>query len=193
MSSMSKKIKIVFTFSVLLNVLLLGVSAGYALKRYTYEPWSEMKETLAPETRELLRTTLKERLQEARPRIQAYREARSELEAVLTAKIFDEKAYALAAKRMIDLGGDISAHKMETIRTLASALPVEERRKMAQKFVRVLSGKGPREHREHGDKFGAGLKSSGDHVLDTERFNDEGPVFPRDILKDNVSQHPDEK
>ncbi|MCB1783638.1 MAG: periplasmic heavy metal sensor [Alphaproteobacteria bacterium] len=174
MSNLSKRVRVVFTLSVLLNVLLLGLAAGQGYKMMMDEPkpWDEVKENLAPETRDLLKSTLRARIGEIKPVFQSMREQKKALEAVLMADTFDSDAFEAVAKNIRGLEEKIDDHKLETVRALASQLPAVERRKMAKRFVQVLTEGGSR-GKKHGDH-----SNGGDERRDgSERHEQQGQRF----------------
>ena len=67
---MSKNMKILFTCSVLLNVLLLGLAGGIAFFDHHRDPVAKMQEGMSPEGRNIV----------ARQMQSAFRDGRSEME-----------------------------------------------------------------------------------------------------------------
>lgn len=65
---MSKSAKIAFTFSLILNVLLLGLVAGRLYyERFQSAPWKETKAALEPETHKVIKTTFETKGKEIFP------------------------------------------------------------------------------------------------------------------------------
>ncbi|HOO82331.1 MAG TPA: periplasmic heavy metal sensor [Alphaproteobacteria bacterium] len=137
---MDKKIKIVLVGSVVLNLLLGGMVGGHVYKRWSAHPWHEVKEQLSPESRNLVGRTFQSAFREIKPLGDKARKARVDLVKILSADDFDEEAYDKAAAKMLEIGGEMKAHKVETIKTLAAQLSVEERRKMADRMAQMVGG-----------------------------------------------------
>lgn len=137
---MMSKMKVSLSLSLILNVLLLGVIAGDAARRYQDRPWNEFKEQLAPETRALMKKTFEEKRQRIRQNRQITSEMKVDLEKILTAEEFDPAAFETSAKAFLDFNRKISDDKLKTINAMAQELPLEERKKVSKKFISILAG-----------------------------------------------------
>lgn len=137
---MSKNIKILFTASLIFNLLLLGIIGGHALDRYKKHPWHQTKEQLSPESRNLVGRTFQSAFREMKPIGDEARKVRAELVKILSADDFDEEAFNRQAEKMLEIGGQMDAHKMETVKTLATQMNAEDRRLMANKMTRMIGG-----------------------------------------------------
>ena len=162
---MKKSVKTIFTLSIILNLLLLGTVGGH-IYRHTTEPgsWHQIKETLAPETKKVMRETFKR--SEMFSMFREVRKKRSEIEKVLTAEEFDPAAYDIIAQEIQELNIRFSAKRLEHIKEVASKLPQEERKKLAKHAVSKLFGKSG--HRKGKHKKHDGMKQDVQRLLKSE-------------------------
>jgi uncharacterized membrane protein len=144
---MSRKQKSLFTFSVMLNILLLGMIAAF----YFCSPSFMWKHGpapsvagLSPEAKSMMRESFNSAGDEMRSKFREARETREELVKILSAETFDAKAYDKAAAHMSEIKQDIAANKARVARELAAKLPAEDRRKMANNLVNGGEREGPR-------------------------------------------------
>lgn len=146
---MTKTVKIIFTISLVLNLLFLGG----AISAYVHHPekvqgWKEVRETLAPETRDLMKVTFKEKKQEVLPLFKEAHKKKQEMKKVMTAKAFDPEAFDGLAIELKSIKADLLDHKLEVIKTVLSKLPQEERAKLAKHIAEKLFGDGGRDGRK---------------------------------------------
>ena len=146
---MNKKMKIIFTLSLVTNILLLGVLGGqaYHMKRGWHGSWGDLRKTLTPETRALMRQTFKEKEPEIFAIFKEVREKKNILIEAFSAEVFDPVAYDAAARDLQQLGIKIANHKLETFKTLGAELPQEDREVLAQKLAAAVLGKHGRKGR----------------------------------------------
>lgn len=137
---MTKKTKIILSTSLIFNVLLIGIIGGHVIDRYKKHPWHAMKEQLSPESRNLVGRTFQSGFREIKPIGDEARKIRAELVKILTAEEFNEDAYDKIAQKMLDISGKMDAHKIETVKTLAMQMSVEDRVIMADKMARMVGG-----------------------------------------------------
>ncbi len=147
---MSKSMKVIFTFSLVLNVLLLGIICGhtYHVKRGGHpSSWKELRGQITPEAIGLI----KEAFENKRPEVIAvFKEARHKKKAlvdVFSAEEFDPVAYDAAARGLQQLGVKISDYKLETFKDLGSKLSQPDREALAHKFASTVLGKHGRKGR----------------------------------------------
>ena len=149
MSSMSKRIKIIFTVSIALNVLLFGAGAGHVYHHWLSHPWHEVKAELAPETRNIVGRTFQSAFREIRPLGQDARRARADLVKILSAQKFDEAAFDKAVERLSGVKSKMRATKIKATKDLAMQLSAEERRKMAERMAKMVGGGHERRVKRH--------------------------------------------
>lgn len=140
---MNKKMKIIFTLSLVINILLLGMLGGqvYRMKHGGHGSWGDLREKLTPETRALMKQTFKEKKPEIFAIFKEVREKKNALIEVFSAEVFDPVAYDAAARDLQQLGIKIANHKLETFKELGGQLPQEDRKVLAQKLVSTVLGR----------------------------------------------------
>jgi uncharacterized membrane protein len=144
---MTKKLKLVFIVSILLNVLLAGVILGELPRRFerNFRPGERLTRDLA-KLPEPLREKFRDKMDQARAS-GARRQMREEREAalrILAAEPFDEAAYDRQVKRIQDLRLQTTQRMADSIKELAIDLPQEERKAL----VEVLKRPPPRSRRK---------------------------------------------
>ncbi|MEM6780521.1 MAG: periplasmic heavy metal sensor [Pseudomonadota bacterium] len=139
---MSRTLKIIFTVSIILNIVLITAAVGYVHKRMQYGYGADKYQELSEEGRTLIQENFKERRKTMRPVFNDVRKAKAEMEAVLSADIFDEQAYDAAAKNLLDVRDGMSRSMSENAKTFLKELSVEDRKAMAKQMTKRLSGHG---------------------------------------------------
>ncbi len=139
---MTKAVKIIFTVSILLNLLLVGAFAGLALKHRSHQPWHEVKNEMAPETQHLMAKAYQDSRREMGVAIKDMRKGRDDLVKIMSAEEFDPEAYDVAMAKIVKARAEMGAKRMEATKEMAAQLPQSERKKLAQKFKRF----GDRKH-----------------------------------------------
>ena len=153
---MKKSVKIIFTLSIILNLLLLGLIGGHAMRvRGEPRPWDEMKTALAPETLGVLKTTFKDKRKDIFPLFKEARNIKQQMKSIITAESFDLAAFDAQAKALQDLNVQFSEHRLEALRDILSQLPQAERAKLADHTVDKLFGR-PEYGRHKKGKHGKG-------------------------------------
>lgn len=137
---MTKRVKIFFTVSVLLNLLLGGALAGMAVDEMGHKPWEEVKAELAPETQNLLARSFQESSRAMSSTIGDMRSAREKMKKIFSAKEFDETAYDKAVEEMTLAQQKLMNERLRVSKELATQLPQEEREKIAEKFSKPWGG-----------------------------------------------------
>lgn len=137
---MKKSHKIFLTSSVILNVVLIGVIAGHAVRAAKEAPWSKMQAELAPETREIMRKMFEEKREKIHAHMVDMKERKANMEAILAAPQFNADDFDVAVADWRSLNDRIISGKIESFKTIMAQLPQEERAKLAPKFVNMLVG-----------------------------------------------------
>ena len=146
---MSKRIKIIFIVSILLNVLFIGIMIGHFSKRAAMRETmkADMKETIAhlpEEKQELILSAMKKLRGNTRgTKVKADR-ARKELVETLTAPQFDPERFDNEVEEMHELFGVLTRSMASTVVELAKQLNREEREALAAFIEKARS------HRRHG-------------------------------------------
>lgn len=150
---MSRKLKIIFTASILLNILLIGVGAGWYHKKSHYWPGGYERPKISDESREAIRSNFKQARSEMKPIFEEMRAAKTQMENVLSAPEFDEAAYDAAAKKLLDTRDKLSRTMAGSAKNFLEDLPPEDRKAMAKHMAEKMGGGGHRKkHRKPEDR-----------------------------------------
>lgn len=151
---MKKSVKILFTGSVLLNVVFLGLIGGHFYHMMADHPWNEVREELAPESQNHVARTFQNAFRAIREEGDKARKSRAALVQIISAKDFDAKAFDKVAAELAESKERITVIKMNATKEVAAQLSQEERAKMAQRMTRMIGGgwevRVHRERRPHG-------------------------------------------
>lgn len=146
---MSKTLKIIFTVSIILNVLLSGAVGGVIYKEWRYHPWHEIKKELSPEAKNLVARSFQQGRREAGPSIREAMSDRRELVKILEAKEFDAEKFQAKAEELQKIQGKLTDIKIEATLELARELSYEDRKKLAENIARTFSGRKFHENYNH--------------------------------------------
>ena len=141
---MNRNLKILFTLSVILNVLLIGVSGGMVFKHRHGGPGRWMEEAqhgMSPESRNLMAREFQESHKQIGPLGQKAREAREKIVQILSSPEFNEGEFDAAIESLRDAQQSIMAQKMSATKRIAAQMPQEERAKLAKHFEKSFSGR----------------------------------------------------
>ncbi len=98
---MSKKMKFVFTLSVLANLLLAGLVIGHSAKRWRGPPPGlPVAENLSVDSKALIRKVFEEERAGLQPLMQEMHGVKSDLMKAVSAETFDAGAFDAAAGKM---------------------------------------------------------------------------------------------
>ncbi len=148
---MSKKIKIILTMSVLVNLLLAGTLAGIVMDKHREMPWEKTKRELTPESQELVSKMFQNTWKDMGPVIRQSMDNRKYLADVVRADEFDPKAFDEAVKRLRGVQDLIAKKKIESTKELLIKLPDEDRKKLAEQVANSFSWKGNRHGKRPAD------------------------------------------
>ena len=144
---MSRTVRLFILLSVVLNVVLIGFTAGRGCNRHEIKRGDHIIELLdrssLPEAR---RAELKEKLRAALPdaeRKKAKRQLREEAIAILEAEHFDAAAYRESMNKMLVERQRHKQRIVEVMVEIASELNQEERKALAKIFRRASRFKNP--------------------------------------------------
>jgi len=135
---MSRKMKVIFTISVLLNVLFLGATMGIGYHRWHDNPWQETKKDLSPQGRNVVASQFQAIRNDVRGLFVEGRQAHRALAKTLTADEFDSETFEKEAKALMDVQEKIMRHKIDTVKNLSEKLPEADRKKLARKLANSL-------------------------------------------------------
>ncbi len=159
---MSKSVKIVFTVSILLNVLFLGIAVGGFVHgmQVQQRPWDRTKARLTHESRDIIKSVFKHKRKAVMPLFKEVVKQREEVRNILSAPEFDVNAYDAFVAEFKTLNWKLMDSRLNAVRDIFSKLPVEERRKIAGYMAGKILGKVP-----DNVKRCSGVNRSGCHNL----------------------------
>lgn len=134
---MKRHLKIIFTVSVLLNVLLVGMLAGSCDKRWD-GPLSRMAESRDPQFDHKMGKAMMEARKGQQPLQDSLKSAKKELHKVLAAETFDEAAFNAASEKMYKAQADLFKSRNEATLNMAKDMSPAERQEMA-KHLQAMS------------------------------------------------------
>lgn len=142
---MSQSIKTIFTLSLLLNLILVGVSVGCLWKRHDHKmPFSEASE----QTRAEFRAAFEGNRDSMRADIDSIRASRASLESIIAAEPFDRAAYDAEVKDVLSIRDKMGQRRAGILGDVLEKLPASERALIAKKISSKLADDRPR----HGGK-----------------------------------------
>lgn len=136
---MSKKLRLIFTLSLIANVLFVAVGAGLF--------WRFCKDDvpiagdMSPEARHFVARTFQEGRERVKPLYENIRAQRPKVEEIITAEKFDKKAYDKEVDKMLDIRDKISRERADVMGQALSDLPQDDREKFAKRALDGLEGK----------------------------------------------------
>lgn len=136
---MSKKAKLIFTASILLNLLLLGAGSGMLVKRAYNNPWSQAYQDLGPQSQHSVARAFQKARKDMRATRKEFHAARRELTKILQKDTLDEEAYAQAMERMNEAQAKMHTHKIEMMKDIMRDLSPEEREILTDRIMAPFS------------------------------------------------------
>jgi len=137
---MSKKLKLFVLISVILNVTLIGIIAGYSYQHFSVKRGDKIIALLDHSSlSEDKRNSFKEKLQNIfhnKNKRKNKQKWRDETLAILTAEKFDVDAYRAQLEKMITRRNQNKRERVEILVEIASQLNQSERKDLAEIFRR---------------------------------------------------------
>lgn len=133
---MSRRLKVIFTLSLLLNVLLIGVVAGACYKRMDGPP--RFSESRNPQFNHKMAQAMMEARKGQEALYKDMKDARKELVSVLSAPDFSEDAFKAASEKVEKAQEALSRARNEATLKMAKEMTPEERQQMA-KHMQAMS------------------------------------------------------
>lgn len=133
---MSKRMKLVFTISVLLNIVLVAVGAGML---YSYTQGIPIPGTMSPDARNFVARTYQNGREEVKPLIVEVKSRRKTVETILQSSNFDRKAYDNAVDDLLETQGKIARHRADTMGRALNDLSADDRKKFSKEILVNLS------------------------------------------------------
>lgn len=134
---MNRRTKIIFTISLLLNIVLIGAGAGMAYKMHQ-DPFPG---DMSPQARAFMGKIFEQGRAEVKPLIDETKAKRKIVESILTAETFDRDAYTKAAGDMLDSRDRISRKKAEIMGRALVDVPAADRKEFAGRILDGLEGR----------------------------------------------------
>lgn len=175
MSQMSNNMRMIFTISIILNVLLIGWAAGMAYKHYTYNPMQKMQAEMSPEARNIVARTMQKAFREGREEMKKARAVKKDIKAILSAPEFDAEAFDAKAKTLSEIMRGMGQRRIEVTKELASQLSAADRKVLSERFSRGFHGHDKKTGKDRPHAF---LK---DHDRKDESAYTDGPDLPEDM------------
>ena len=136
---MSRKIKIIFTLSILLNIVLIGVIGGGMLRMYKHFGQGDFHkeiQSLPEDVQEKIDMAYKTSRQEMRNLFMEARQAKQSVRDSLNAESFDPQAYKDASEALNQVRYRMLQVQARKTGSIASELNAEERRRFAGYLMR---------------------------------------------------------
>lgn len=147
---MTKNLKILFTISILANVLLAGALGGMVMDQRSKDmPWEKMKEGLSKPSQELVTKMFQETWKDMGSTMRQSMDNRNYLADVVRAEEFDARKFDEAVKRVRGTQDLIAKRKQEATKELLAQLPPEDRQKLADQVANSFAWKGRHGKRPH--------------------------------------------
>lgn len=150
---MSKRMRLIFTVSILLNIVFVAVGVGLF---YRYCQDIPIPGTMSPEARNFVARTYQNGREEVKPLITEVKARRKTVESILTSDSFDRKAYDAAVDDLLETQGKIARHRADTMGKALDQLSDEDRKKFSREIINGLTPGRPHKGRHH--KSGKGEK-----------------------------------
>lgn len=144
---MSKRMRLVFTASLLLNIIFFAVGIGMF---YRYCQDIPIPGTMSPDARNFVARTYQNGREEVKPLITEVKARRQKVEDILESDNFDRKAYDAAVDDLLETQGKIARHRANTMGKALNDLSDEDRQKFSKEIINGLTPGRPR-HRGHKD------------------------------------------
>ncbi|MGQ0526901.1 MAG: periplasmic heavy metal sensor [Alphaproteobacteria bacterium] len=136
---MSKTKKAIFTASIILNILLLGIIGGMAYKKHHSPHWQSFKESLSPETQALVQEHFDQGRADIRPLLSELMKEREQMVATMSTEPFDASKFDNSVRHVQDIQRVISDKKAQSMRELMTKVPHDERVKLADNMARFFT------------------------------------------------------
>ncbi|HEU4839349.1 MAG TPA: periplasmic heavy metal sensor [Micavibrio sp.] len=146
---MNRRMKLIFTVSILLNIVFVGVGVGMFYKFCQDLP---IAREMSPEGRNFVARTYQQGWKDVKPLIKEVKERKKKVEAILLADEFDEKAYDKAVEDVLKTQGRIMHHRAETMSKALDQLSTEDRKKFSRDILAGLTPGRKGGHRHHRGK-----------------------------------------
>jgi uncharacterized membrane protein len=139
--AMSKRMKIIFTLSLIANIIFMAVGAGLFYRFVKDEV--PIAGDMTPEARHFVARTFQEGREKVKPYFTDIKQQRPKVEAIIIADEFDRAAYDREVDKMLDIRDKISRQRAEVMGDALADLPAVDRQKFAKRALDGLEGRKP--------------------------------------------------
>ncbi len=133
---MNPRMKLIFTISILLNIVFIGVGAGMFYKFCQDIP---IPGTMSPDARAFVARTYQNGREEVKPLIEEVKARRKTVENILTSDNFERKSYDKAVDDLLDTQGKIMRHRANTMGKALNELSDDDRKKFSKEIINGLT------------------------------------------------------
>ena len=133
---MSKRMRLIFTVSILLNIVFIAVGVGMF---YRYCQDIPIPGTMSPDARNFVARTYQNGREEVKPLIKEVKGRRKAVEAILESDNFDRKAYDAAVDDLLETQGKIARHRADTMGKALTDLTDDDRKKFSKEIINGLT------------------------------------------------------
>lgn len=135
---MNKKLKLIFTLSLILNVFLAGSLGGMVAGKMKPPPLNMEREhgNISPESREIIRKAVHQSINDSMPMMEEADLQRKSMMEALSGETINKKKYMEAAEKMAEARHALIHKRSLTTLEIAEKLSAEERTKMAQHMMK---------------------------------------------------------
>lgn len=140
---MSKKIKIIFTLSFLLNIIFIGALIGGLYKSQKGNPMSSMDDNV----QKIIKKNMDENRDNMRVKFDQMKDLKSELKIIVEAENFDKSAFDKQMSQILKIKSDMGQGKADSLAKTLSELSQEDRKSFSNNVLRLLNGRGRGGHK----------------------------------------------
>ena len=148
---MSKRMRLVFTISILLNIVFVAAGVGMF---YRYCQDIPIPGTMSPDARNFVARTYQNGREEVKPLIAEVKERRKKVETILSSDNFDRKSYDAAVDDLLETQGKIARHRADTMGKALTELSDDDRKKFSKEIINGLTPGRPHRKRNKDDRKG---------------------------------------
>lgn len=146
---MNKGMKLFFTLSIILNVMLLGIGGGMIYKHYSHSPVEDMHAEMSPEARHIVARTMQNAFRDGRETMEQARQAKKELKDIIAAETFNADLFSVQAEKLQAIKSEMSKKRIDVTKELAAQLSQADRKILAEKFSKGYHGHS-KDHKKSG-------------------------------------------
>ncbi|MAE51301.1 MAG: hypothetical protein CMH27_05795 [Micavibrio sp.] len=177
MSLDNKAMKVMFTISVILNVLALGAAGGMVYKQWSHAPYRALSSEMSPEGHNIVARTMQTAFKEGRGDMKKARAIKKQISQILSAKDFDAEAFDAKAETLHKIMSNMGKRRIDVTRDLAADLSQADRKVLAERFEKGFHGHDKKSRKKKPHAF---MKEDQDRIKKGVRPLS-GPDLPDDM------------